>query len=261
MNTDSAVPGLNRIQAHSLKLNLPPFKEQKTIAEILSSFDDKIDLLHRQNKTLEDMAQTLFRQWFAEGGDERWETKKLDEIADYLNGIACQKYPPKNEKDRLPVLKIRELKDGFTGKSDWATSKIEKKYIVEIGDVIFSWSGSLELKIWTGQKCVLNQHLFKVTSKHYPKWFFYLWIRYYLDEFKQIAESKATTMGHIKRRDLSNVMAIVPQQKDLVKMDKNMINLFNKIIFNCKGIGMLKKLRDMVLPRLIYGQIILVSDV
>ncbi len=105
--------------------NLPPLPEQKAIAEVLSSLDDKIDLLHRQNKTLEDMAQTLFRQWFVEQADAGWEEQPLDKIADYLNGLACQKYPAKNEVDKLPVLKIKELRSGFTEHSDWVTSKVD----------------------------------------------------------------------------------------------------------------------------------------
>ncbi|MHA1344651.1 MAG: restriction endonuclease subunit S, partial [Promethearchaeota archaeon] len=145
----------------------------------------------------EAMAETLFRQWFIEEAKDEWEEKPLDKIAEFLNGLACQKIPPQNDIDKLPVLKIKELRTGFTENFDWATSKVPEEYIVTNGDVIFSWSGSLMVKIWDGKKCVLNQHLFKVTSKKYPKWFYYFWIKYYLKEFVAIAESKATTMGHI----------------------------------------------------------------
>lgn len=185
-----------------IKIKLPSLPEQKTIAEILSSLDDKIDLLNRQNKTLEEMAQTLFRKWFMEDTNKNWEEKPLDEIANYLNGLACQKYPPKNKIDKLPVLKIKELRNGFAKNSDWATSKVPDRYIIELGDIIFSWSGSLMIKIWNGKKCVLNQHLFKITSEKYPKWFYYFWTKHYIEKFIAIADSKATTMGHIKRTDL-----------------------------------------------------------
>lgn len=74
-----------------IKIELPPLPEQEAIAEVLSSIDDKIDLLYRQNKTLEDMAQTLFRKWFVEEAKDEWKEKPLDEIANYLNGLACQK--------------------------------------------------------------------------------------------------------------------------------------------------------------------------
>jgi type I restriction enzyme S subunit len=255
LNSDSAVPGLNRNTAYDQDILLPPLPEQKAIAEVLSSLDDKIDLLHRQNKTLEDMAQALFRKWFIEEAKEDWEEKPLDEIADYLNGLACQKYPPENEIDKLPVLKIKELRNGFTENSDWATSKVDEKYIIELGDVIFSWSGSLMLKIWDGQKCILNQHLFKVTSEKYPKWFYYFWTKHHLEKFIGIANSKATTMGHIKRGDLSNSLVMVPNTEELLKMSERISLEFEKIILNCKQIANLEQQRDTLLPKLMTGAV------
>ena len=239
-----------------IEVSLPLLlSEQKAIAEVLSSLDDKIELLHKQNKTLEDLAQTLFRKWFIEDVQPNWEEKPLDKIADYLNGLACQKYPPKNEIDKLPVLKIKELKSGFTENSDWSTAEVENKYIIELGDIIFSWSGSLLIKVWDGQKCILNQHLFKISSEKYPNWFYYFWTKYYMDKFIEIAESKATTMGHIKREDLSNSLVFVPSQNELSKMDKIIRLYFKKIILNYKSIVELKKLYDTLLSRLINGQI------
>jgi len=235
--------------------DIPPLAEQKAIAEVLSSLDDKIDLLHSQNKTLEDMAQTLFRQRFIEETNKGWEEKSLDKTAEYLNGLACQKYPPKNEKDKLPVLKIKELSGGINEGTDWVSSEIDEKYIIELGDVIFSWSGSLTVKIWTGEKCVLNQHLFKVTSENYPKWFYYFWTKRHLKKFIQIAESKTTTMGHIKRGDLSNSVVLVPTSSELQQIDEEITPLFKKIISNHEQIGRLEKLRDILLPKLISGKI------
>jgi type I restriction enzyme S subunit len=229
--------------------------EQKAIAGVLSSLDDKIDLLHRQNKTLESMAETLFRQWFIEEAKDDWEEKPLSSIAVFLNGIACQKFPPKNDFERLPVLKIRELKEGISENSDWVTSDINTEYIVENGDVIFSWSASLLVKFWDGQRCVLNQHLFKVTSNEFPKWFFYYWCKYHLDEFIAISSSHATTMGHIKRGDLDAAAVFVPDRDELKYMDSILSPLISKIIENNKQSLVLEKLRDMLLPKLMNGEI------
>ena len=251
----SAQPGANAKQFASFKFALPPLLEQKAISEVLSSLDDKIDLLHRQNKTLEEMAQALFRKWFVDEADEGWDKKPLDTIADYLNGLACQKYPPKNGLDKSPVLKIKELGNGIKNDSDWAASTVDKKYIVELGDIIFSWSGSLMLKIWGGQKCILNQHLFKVTSKHYPKWFYYFWTKHYLEKFISIAHSKATTMGHIKRCDLSNSLVLVPSTQELAKMDEKIMPIFAKIMLNYKSLLKLESLRNILLPKLIGGAV------
>lgn len=251
----SAYPSLKPSDIENLDILLPPLTEQKAISSVLSSLDDKIDLLHRQNETLDAMAETLFKQWFVEEAEEDWEEKPLDEIADYLNGLACQKYPPKNEMDKLPVLKIKELRSGVTENSDWATTEVPEEYIVLSGDVIFSWSGSLLVKIWDGNKCVLNQHLFKVTSKDYPKWFYYLWTKHHLEKFVSIAESKATTMGHIKRGDLSRSFVLVPSKNELEDMDKLMAPMITKIIINNQQILKLQLLRETLLPNLISGEV------
>lgn len=137
------------------------------------------------------MAGTLFRQWFlpsqklrqagVEEADEDWKERPLSSIATFLNGLACQKYLPKNEVDKLPVLKIKELRNGISKDCDWCTTDVDNKYIIENGDIIFSWSASLMVKIWDGETCILNQHLFKVTSEEFPKWFYYLWSKHHLN--------------------------------------------------------------------------------
>ena len=205
-NSGSAVPSLNRNYIHPLEVIAPQeIEEQKAIAKILSDLDAKIELNHQMNKTLEQIAQAIFKQWFVDfeflghekakfvdGVPEGWEEKPLDQIADFLNGLALQKFPPRDE-DFLPVIKIRELNQGVTESSDKASSEINPAYIVDDGDVLFSWSGSLDVVIWGHGKGALNQHLFKVTSQKYPKWFYYFWIREHLPEFRLIAEGKATT--------------------------------------------------------------------
>jgi type I restriction enzyme S subunit len=242
------------------EFKLPPLPEQKAIAEVLSSLDDKIDLLHRQNQTLEQMAETLFRKWFVEDANESWEERPLSGIATFLNGLACQKFPPKNEIDKLPVLKIRELKDGFTANSDWATTEIDKKYLVANGDIIFSWSASLLVKIWDGGDCVLNQHLFKVTSEEFPKWFYYLWSKYHLDQFIAIAKAHATTMGHIKRGDLDDAMVFVPSNIEIEEMNKTFEPIIEKIIANNNQLNVLVSLRETLLPKLMSGEIRVEQD-
>jgi type I restriction enzyme S subunit len=251
----SAQPGANAKQFASFNFLLPPLKEQKVIAEVLSSLDDKIDLLHRQNKTLEALAQTLFRQWFVEEAKDEWEKKPLSKIANFLNGLACQKFPPQNDVDKLPVLKIKDLKAGISESSDWATTDVKSEYIIESGDVIFAWSASLMVKIWDGEKCILNQHLFKVTSDNYPKWFYYQWCKYHLDRFIAIAQAHATTMGHIKRKDLDNAMCFVPSEDEIKTMDEQIASLMQKLESNSKQIRSLENIRDTLLPKLMSGEV------
>ena len=252
----TAVPILNKSDFENIEISLPPLETQHKIAEILSSLDDKIDLLHCQNKTLESLSLTLFRHTFIDNPKRNeWEEKPLSEIADFLNGLACQKLPPQNEINRLPVLKIKELREGITESSDWATSEVDSKYIVQNGDVIFAWSASLMVKVWAGKKCVLNQHLFKVSSKEYPKWFYYFWCLYHLQEFISIALAQATTMGHIKRTDLDNAICSIPPKDFLDSMDKQISPIFEKIQGNSKQIQSLESLRDIMLPKLLSGEI------
>jgi type I restriction enzyme S subunit len=253
--TGTTIPNVPLKGLREYAIKLPPLPEQKAIAEILSSLDDKTDLLHRQNKTLEQMAETLFRKWFIEDAKEEWEVKPLSEIAEFLNGLACQKYPPKNLIDRLPVLKIKELKDGFTENSDWAAIDVPSKYHVSNGDVIFSWSASLVVKIWDGEDCILNQHLFKVTSEEFPKWFYYLWSRYHLQQFIAIATAHATTMGHIKRGDLDEASVFVPSKSEIHEMNRTFEPIIEKIISNNKQIKTLTQKRDTLLPKLMSGEV------
>jgi len=252
----TTMPNLNSSILQQVPLSLPSLDEQKRIASILSSLDDKIDLLNRENATLEGMAETLFRQWFIEEAKEDWEEKPLSSIATFLNGLACQKYPPKNEIEKLPVLKIRELTNGIGADSDWTTTDVGDEYIVHAGDVIFAWSASLMVKIWDGEDCILNQHLFKVTSDNYPKWFYFFWCKHHLNEFISIAQSHATTMGHIKRGDLDTAMVLVPSDDELQIMTVQMNSLLQKIENNSKQINTLTHTRDGLLPKLMFNEII-----
>ena len=249
--------GRQRVETEALKQKvfiLPALPEQKAIAEVLSLLDDKIDLLTRQNKTLEDLAQTYFRKWFVEDSSDDWEEKGLDEIADFLNGLPLQKYPYKSGKP-MNVIKIKELNSGYSENTDICSSDVPEKYIVHPGDVIFSWSGSLVVDIWKHGVGALNQHLFKVTTDKYPKWFYYYWIKNYLPEFRIIAESKATTMGHIQRGHLSEAKVLVPRDDELNTMDETLQPLIEKIERNNTQILTLQKLRDTLLPKLISGEV------
>ena len=127
-----AVAGITGTDLTRLLLRVPEVKDQVLVASILCSLDNKIELLFHQNQTLEAMAETLFRQWLLETPGDDWEERPLSGIATFLNGLACQKYPPANEVDKLPVLKIRELSGGITDSCDWATSSLKPEFIVEV---------------------------------------------------------------------------------------------------------------------------------
>jgi len=262
----------------NLVIRTPSLEKQNEIVHIIKSVESKIENLRKQNKTLETIAQTLFKHWFVDfefpnedgkpykssGGEmERselgeipagWFIEPLDEVANFLNGLALQNYPTKSDIF-LPVIKIREMKAGITANTEKASLEIPSQYVIDNGDVIFSWSGSLEIIIWCFGKGALNQHLFKVSSTKYPKWFYYLWNLEHLNHFRAIAKSKATTMGHIQRKHLSEALCYVPDDSQLRIMDSTMSPILEKLIKNSLQIQTLTKTRDVLLPKLMSGKL------
>ena len=210
------------------------------------------------NQTLEAMARALFNHYFPyspeEDLPEGWDMRSLDEIADYLNGLALQKYPPEGE-DFLPVIKIAQLRTGDTTGADRASTNIPPEYVVQDGDVLFSWSGSLEVVIWCSGRGALNQHLFKVTSECFPKWFYYLWTKHHLSSFQDIAADKATTMGHIQRHHLNEAKVLVPPAELLKAIDGHITPAIDKLVSNRIESRTLAAIRDALLPKLLSGEI------
>lgn len=267
----SALPRviLKEFRAHQITFP-ESLKEQQAIAEILSSLDDKIELNLDTNKTLEEMANALYKHWFVDFGPfkdgkfveselglipEGWQVKGLDETAEFLNGLALQKFPPSGLKD-LPVIKIREIKNGITNSTDYANNNLPEKYILKDGDIIFSWSGTLELVIWCNGPGALNQHLFKVTPIQLPAWLIYMYVNQHMENFKSIAANKATTMGHIQRIHLTEAKICFPNKEDLVNADKAISPIYDLIIKNNIENNSLKQTRDYLLPKLISGEIL-----
>ncbi|MCP4285604.1 MAG: restriction endonuclease subunit S [Gammaproteobacteria bacterium] len=184
-----------------------------------------------------------------------WGVKPLDVVANYQNGLALQKYRPEDEIDYLPVVKIAQLKKGFADGEEKASPNIKPECIIDDGDVVFSWSGSLMVDLWCGGRAALNQHLFKVTSDQYPKWFYLFWTKHHLVRFQQIAADKAVTMGHIKRSHLKEALCFVPN-KELFRQDL-IDELVSKQIAARLECVTLESLRNSLLPKLLSGEITL----
>ncbi|ECF3883998.1 restriction endonuclease subunit S [Salmonella enterica] len=188
---------------------------------------------------------------------EGWSIKPLDGIATYQNGLALQKFRPENENDFLPVVKIAQLKKGFSDGEEKASPNIKPECIIDNGDVVFSWSGSLMVDIWCGGQAALNQHLFKVSSTKYPKWLYYKYTAHHLIEFQRIAEAKAVTMGHIKREHLSQAKCLIPSSETICAFTPFFEPVLNRVISNRLESRKLENLRDTLLPKLLSGEITL----
>ena len=267
----TTMPNLNTGILKELPLLLPPMDVQMQSVSVLSALDDKIAVNRRICENLEAQAQALFKHWFIDFAPfkngkfveselgmipDGWRVGTLTEIADYLNGLAMQKFPPISDEDAIPVLKIKELgQSQCDNNSDKCSKQIKPEYIIKNGDVVFSWSGTLMVDIWCGGISGLNQHLFKVTSDNYPKWFYLMWTKHHLAEFIRIAKDKAVTMGHIKRSDLEKALVAIPDSYTRDKMSGVMNDIFDQIINTRLESNTLSTLRDTLLPKLMSGQI------
>ena len=250
---------VNKNDINGLEVDIPEDVEtQEKIARFLGCIDKKIEINKSINKNLLEQAQSIFTQEFLmlDRIPDGWQESSLLGIADYLNGLAMQKYRPKDDEQGLPVLKIKELRQGSCDfNSELCSPSIKPEYIVHDGDVIFSWSGSLLVDLWCGGTCGLNQHLFKVTSSTYDKWFYYAWTNHHLQKFAAIAADMATTMGHIKREELSKAEVLIPSQSDYERIGGLLAPIYDLVIANCIENRKLASLRDELLPQLMSGQL------
>lgn len=267
----SSQPYISLGSLRNLLIPEPPRDVMERTVSILSSLDRKIELNNKINADLVEMAQAIFKNWFVDFEPfkdgkfvdselgmipEGWKVGRLTEIASYMNGLAMQKFPPENNEDSLPVLKIKELGQGFCGTdSDRCSCNIKDECKVHNGDVIFSWSGTLLVDVWCGGDCGLNQHLFKVTSKEYPKWFYYYWTKHHLQEFIHIAKDKAVTMGHIKRGHLEEALVAIPDNDSMERAHELFEPILSKMISLRLENSRLSLLRDTLLPRLMSGEL------
>lgn len=262
---------------------IPPISEQKRISSVISTLDKKIALNRSINQNLEAMAKQLYDYWFVQfdfpnkdgkpykssEGEMLWNDKlkrnipvgwhcgNLFEIAVFTNGLACQKFRPKDDEVPLPVIKIREMHDGISVDTEEVTSNIPESVKVYNGDVLFSWSASLEVMLWAYGLGGLNQHIFKVTSANdFPKSFYYFQLLDYVDVFKKMAEARKTTMGHITQDHLQQSTIAIPDNKDIADKFEELISpIFKQIVKLQEEISNLIKQRDELLPLLMNGQI------
>lgn len=280
---------INLKELRQLQIAVPPKSYRLKVINLLQSLEQLIENLRVQNTTLEALAQTLFRSWFVnfdpihakvagqtpEGMSPElaalfpsefveselgmipkgWKVESLDEKIIYLNGLALQKFPAQGKSSDLPVLKIAQLRAGRTDPSVLANVDAKPSYKIQDGDVIFSWSGTLEVLLWMGGECALNQHLFKVYSDSHPKWLCYLGTLHHLAEFRSVAESKQTTMGHIQRKHLSDAKICLPPAASVEKMHEVFHPIIETIINNAVAARKLGEVRDELLPRLISGKL------
>jgi len=252
---------------------IPPLPEQRAIAEVLSSLDDKIDLLHRQNKTLEQMAETLFRQWFVEEADESWEMVPLDEIAEVKNGYSFSsksyvEYTP----DALEVFKMGHIEKGGGLRSNPKKNYVIKdpklnKYILNKGDIVMAMTDMKDNVVILGVPAmidksnhyVLNQRVARIYLKTEKKLInnYLLYIQLKDQDNIAILQSKANSgvQVNLTTQTIKDIEIIIPPQNIQIEKGKIITDFYYQKENNDNQIRTLEKLRDTLLPKLMNGEI------
>lgn len=276
-----AIPHFKKSDMDNLLIPVPDMEIQKKIGDMYCELSDKIENNNAINAELESMAKTIYDYWFLQfdfpdengkpykssGGKmvwneelkreipEEWEVGNLYDIADFINGLACQKYRPVTDDKKLPVVKITEMHDGITEATEFVRDDIPEKNVIYDGDILFSWSATLETMIWTGGKAGLNQHIFNVVPKNYAKYYVYMQLSSYVINFVKMAEARKTTMGHITTDHIKQSKIALPPKNVASQYDKVIEDVFKEIIVNNKENRELASLRDFLLPLLMNGQV------
>jgi type I restriction enzyme S subunit len=245
---------------------MPPLRTIRAITSILGALDDKIVSNRRLARLLERIAQTEFRARFVDfvGVEDRansgngpipsgWHWRAISSLARYVNGKAFTKFG--NGRGRM-VIRIADLKSGPGGSTVYTDHEPgSDDFIARPGDLLFAWSGSLDVYRWHREEALINQHIFKVVPANVPEWLVYFALKQVMPHFQGIAADKATTMGHIKRSDLTRFGVPFPPQEQLQEFDDFFAPILDLSLGAIIEAESLAGIRDTLLPRLISGQI------
>ena len=238
----------------------PSIDEQRRIVAVLGAIDDRIDSNWRLTEALIEIVREKFHHHCVAVDDPNGIRVGLDDIARFVNGRAFTKDACGSGR---PILRIKELNNGVSGATPRAELDAADDNIARHHDLLFSWSGSLEVYRWHGPEALINQHIFKVLPNDgIPVWFVECWIREHLPEFRGIAQDKATTMGHIKREHLRSAEVRLPSDARFRALDEVLSPLDAHIGALATETRTLAGVRDALLPKLVSGQIrVLYEDV
>ena len=269
-STGVRTPILNKSAFCDTKVVIPPIPTQKRIAGILSAHDELIENSQRRIKILETMARALYREWFVHfrfpGFENQprvasplgeipqgWEVQPFSALASYVNGYPFK--PAQLGKVGKPIVKIKELKAGIVADTPRNLGdEIPKKYNISDGDVLFSWSADLDTYLWMAGDGLLNQHLFTVLpSDGLSLAFCFHALKESMPRFRAL--SLGATMHHIKRSALDQVFTVVPPVTTRRQFENLVVPIHQQLIIHTKHISNLRRTRDLLLPRLLSGQI------
>lgn len=234
-------------EAKALHVLLPARPTQDAIAEVLGSLDEKIS----SNRNLARTSDALSARFYQSLVKDQSEWLPLSSLAHFVNGKAFTKDA---SGDGRLVIRIAELNSGIGNSTVYNDIQVAERHLARPGDLLFAWSGSLTVHRWYRSEGIVNQHIFKVVPINHPMWVVNCALRGKLAEFKAIAADKATTMGHIQRRHLDEVVA-VPSAERIASIDALMSGLWKRALAAERENLQLAELRDSLLPALLSGAI------
>lgn len=267
LNSDSAVPGLNRDNAYSQTFYLPPLDEQRKIAGVLSALDDKIELNNKINRNLEAQAQAIFKSWFidfepfkngkfidSELGKipEGWKVESIYSISEVIYGAPFSSNLFNNKQLGTPIIRIRDLPNEAS--NTYTTESHPKGYLIKQGDIVVGMDGEFKAYLWGGDNAWLNQRICVFKSKLNISTAFVMFsIVPLLNEVER--SELATTVIHLGKNDIDRFKIILPKLNILKEFNRISIPIFDAIIKNKRESQRLAQLRDTLLPKLMSGEV------
>ena len=232
-----------------IPIPLPPQAELKAITGLLGALDETIDLNRKMSETLLALMSAVWKQAQRRSGSTEI---PVSELAEYVNGGAFTKGADGTGR---PILRIRELNGGVTSATPRSSILVSSDQVADNGDLLFSWSGSLDVYRWFGPESLINQHIFKVLPKRdIPQWLVHLALIESMPFFQGIARDKATTMGHIQRRHLSEARIACPTPNDLADVRSQIVSMY-ELAGVCRQEQLaLLATRSLLIPALINGK-------
>lgn len=262
MDSGSAIPSTSREDFYNLDVKLPPLKEQTTIASILGSLDDKIDLLLTQNKTLEEITQAIFRQWFVKEAEDNWEIKKLGDIVSVKGGTTPSTGNPEFWDGDIHWTSPRDLSKNVSAFLLDTDKKITQKGLEQIGSgllpvgsVLLSSRAPIGYLVITDISVAINQGYIGIICNKPPisNYFMYLWLTYNMGSI--ISAANGSVFLEISKSTFKELDFTFPPKQKLSLFEERIEPLFQKIKLNLYQINALTKIRDNLLPKLMSGEI------